>query len=233
MRTCFSRTHPFQVEARNSNPERGRTGSNRHSTGEKLAPDNAGYQTRIMTQAQQTPRHPKTMRSAHSTKKDEKQQTPRRMKRNPISQNQASPAHAPVHAHPKPAQGEPNHATPAKTEYEFPQPGYCTPHSHHDPPHNRTLGTNTRDPTTSAYPNHGNDDRTHDTTESTGKTCSREQGTFHAPSTYDATCSRTSPSRYRTWISPAYTRHGPYYGVRFASCSNARYTQNHTRPQSG
>ena len=34
MRACFPRTHPFQVEAHNSNPGRGRTGSNRHSTGE-------------------------------------------------------------------------------------------------------------------------------------------------------------------------------------------------------
>ena len=34
MRACFSRTHPLQVEARNSNPGRGKTGSNRHSTGE-------------------------------------------------------------------------------------------------------------------------------------------------------------------------------------------------------
>ena len=38
MRACFPRTHPFQVEAHNSNPERGKTGSNRHSTGEKRHP---------------------------------------------------------------------------------------------------------------------------------------------------------------------------------------------------
>ena len=38
MRACFPRTHPLQVEAHNSNPERGKTGSNRHSTGEKSAP---------------------------------------------------------------------------------------------------------------------------------------------------------------------------------------------------
>ena len=34
MRACFPRTHPLRVEAHNSNPRRGKTGSNRHSTGE-------------------------------------------------------------------------------------------------------------------------------------------------------------------------------------------------------
>lgn len=38
MRACFSRTHPLRVEAHNSNPERRKTGSNRHSTGEKRHP---------------------------------------------------------------------------------------------------------------------------------------------------------------------------------------------------
>ena len=38
MRACFPRTHPLQVEANNSNPELGRTGSNRHSTGENGTP---------------------------------------------------------------------------------------------------------------------------------------------------------------------------------------------------
>ena len=76
MRACFPRTHPLRVEVHNSNPGRGKTGSNRHSTGEKSAP-NAGHQTRIMTQAQQVPHHPKTMKNAHSAKKDEKQQTRR------------------------------------------------------------------------------------------------------------------------------------------------------------
>ena len=41
MRVCFSRTHPLRVEAHNSNPRRGKTGSNRHSTGEKSAPNGA------------------------------------------------------------------------------------------------------------------------------------------------------------------------------------------------
>ena len=38
MRACFSRTHPLQVEDHNSNPKRGKTGSNRHSTGENGTP---------------------------------------------------------------------------------------------------------------------------------------------------------------------------------------------------
>ena len=38
MRTCFPRTHPLRVEAHNSNPGRGKTGSNRHSTGENGTP---------------------------------------------------------------------------------------------------------------------------------------------------------------------------------------------------
>ena len=42
MRACFPRTHPLQVEAHNSNPRRGKTGSNRHSTGEKTAPSKTG-----------------------------------------------------------------------------------------------------------------------------------------------------------------------------------------------
>lgn len=195
MRACFSRTHPLQVEARNSNPGRGKTGSNRHSTGEKSTP-HAGHQTRIMTQAQQVPHHPRITKNAHSTKKDEKQQTAQRTTRNPALQNQTSLAHALTPARPKPDQGEPNHETPAKTEYEYPPPEYYTPHSHHDPQRNRTQGTHTRDPTMLAYPRHGNDDRTHDTTESTGKTCSHEQDTFHAPSTYDATSQQTNPSHY-------------------------------------
>ena len=74
MRACFPRTHPLQVETHNSNPERGKTGSNRHSTGEKSAP-HAGYQARIMTQAQQTPHRPKMTKNVHSAKKDEQQQT--------------------------------------------------------------------------------------------------------------------------------------------------------------
>ena len=73
MRACFPRTHPLQVEAHNSNPERGKTGSNRHSTGEN-GTNNAGHQTRITTRNQQTPHHPKMTKNAHSTKKDEKQQ---------------------------------------------------------------------------------------------------------------------------------------------------------------
>ena len=188
MRACFPRTHPLQVEDHNSNPWRGKTGSNRHSTGEKSAPNaGAGHQARITTQAQQTPHHPTMTRNAHLAKKDEKRQTHRRTTQNPTLRNQTSPAHAPTHAHPRPDQGEPNHETPAKTESSYPPPEYYTPHSNRDPPRNRIQGTNTRDQTTSAYPSCGSDDRTHDTTESTGKTCSHEQDTSHAPSTYDAT----------------------------------------------
>ena len=197
MRACFPRTHPFQVEAHNSNPERGRTGSNRYSTGEKSAP-HAGYQARIMIQAQQTPHHPTMTRNAHSTKKDEKQQTSRRTTQNPTSRNQISLARTPIHARPKPDPGEPNHETPAKTESSCPPLGYCTPHSYHDPPRNRTQDTNTHDQTTIAYQPHGNDARTHDTTESTGRICSHEQDTSHAPTTYDATSQQTSTSHYRT-----------------------------------
>lgn len=197
MRACFPRTHPLQVEARNSNPGRGKTGSNRHSTGEKSTP-HAGHQTRITTQAQQVPHHPRMTKNAHSTKKDEKRQTARRTTRNPTSRNQTLSVQAPTPAHPKPDQGEPSHETPAKTESSSPPLGYCTPHSHHDPPRNRIQGTHTRDQTIPAYPSHGNDARTHDTTASTGKTCSREQDTYHAPSTYDATSQQTNTSHYRT-----------------------------------
>ena len=75
MRACFPRTHPLRVAARNSNPGRGRTGSNRHSTGEKRHPMRGTKQEsrhrlnrhRIIRRRRGTPIQPRRMRSDRLT----------------------------------------------------------------------------------------------------------------------------------------------------------------------